>query len=152
RREERRLGVLRLVEELRRTCEREPRDRLLEREVGFGEHGCGGVGRADERLPHADGLRSLAGEDESGGGHRLQRSRRLAVHAGRRVRDCTQASRAGYPRLRESASVRPPMTVETRTGARRLGPPPPARAIARRFEADLSTTVLAAGTKISNVR
>lgn len=44
------------------------------------------------------------------------------------------------------------MTVETKTGARRLGPPPPARAIARRFEADLSATVLAAGTRISNVR
>jgi DNA-binding MarR family transcriptional regulator len=44
------------------------------------------------------------------------------------------------------------MTVETRPGARRLGPPPPARAIARRFEADLSATVLAAGSKISNVR
>ena len=44
------------------------------------------------------------------------------------------------------------MTVETRTGARRVGPPPPARAIARRFEADVSTTFLAAGTKISNVR
>ena len=44
------------------------------------------------------------------------------------------------------------MTVETRTGARRVGPPPPARAIARRFEADLSTTVLAAGTRITNVR
>ena len=44
------------------------------------------------------------------------------------------------------------MTVEPKAGGRRLGPPPPARAIARRFEADLSATVLAAGTRISNVR
>jgi DNA-binding MarR family transcriptional regulator len=39
-----------------------------------------------------------------------------------------------------------------RIAARRIAPPPPARAIARRFEADLSATVLAAGTRISNVR
>ena len=44
------------------------------------------------------------------------------------------------------------MTVESRPPARRVGPPPPARTIARRFEADLSATVLAAGTRISNVR
>jgi len=44
------------------------------------------------------------------------------------------------------------MTVETRSGTRRVGPPPPARAIARRFEADLSATVLAAGTRMPNVR
>jgi DNA-binding MarR family transcriptional regulator len=44
------------------------------------------------------------------------------------------------------------MTVESRPPGRRVGPPPPARAIARRFEADLSATVLAAGTRISNVR
>jgi len=52
----------------------------------------------------------------------------------------------------EPARSAEPMTVETKTGPRRLGPPPPARAIARRFEADLSATVLAAGTRISNVR
>src|SRR6266581_8662500 len=44
------------------------------------------------------------------------------------------------------------MTVDSRPPGRRVGPPPPARAIARRFEADLSATVLAAGTRISNVR
>jgi DNA-binding MarR family transcriptional regulator len=42
--------------------------------------------------------------------------------------------------------------TDGRTAARRGRTPPPARAIARRFEADLSTTVLAAGTRISNVR
>jgi DNA-binding MarR family transcriptional regulator len=46
----------------------------------------------------------------------------------------------------------PAMTVESRSPGRRVGPPPPARTIARRFEADLSATVLAAGTRISNVR
>ena len=54
------------------------------------------------------------------------------------------------------SSARPrrvrPMTVDSRPPGRRVGPPPPARAIARRFEADLSATVLAAGTRISNVR
>jgi DNA-binding MarR family transcriptional regulator len=44
------------------------------------------------------------------------------------------------------------MTVDTRSSGRKVGPPPPARTIARRFEADLSATVLAAGTRISNVR
>jgi DNA-binding MarR family transcriptional regulator len=44
------------------------------------------------------------------------------------------------------------MTVDSRSPARRVGPPPPARTIARRFEADLSATVLAAGTRITNVR
>jgi DNA-binding MarR family transcriptional regulator len=44
------------------------------------------------------------------------------------------------------------MSSEPRLSTRRLTPPPPARAIARRFEADLSATVLAAGTRISNVR
>src|SRR5215831_19983865 len=53
---------------------------------------------------------------------------------------------------REAITAPSPMTVETRTGTRRVGPPPPARTIARRFEADLSTTVLAAGTRITNVR
>ena len=43
------------------------------------------------------------------------------------------------------------MTVDSRPSSRRIGPPP-ARTIARRFEADLSATVLAAGTRISNVR
>ena len=38
------------------------------------------------------------------------------------------------------------MTVDSRPPGRRVGPPPPARAIARRFEADLSAT------RISNVR
>src|SRR5882762_234317 len=44
------------------------------------------------------------------------------------------------------------MASDSRPTTRRVAPPPPARAIARRFEADLSATVLAAGTRISNVR
>ena len=44
------------------------------------------------------------------------------------------------------------MTIDARPPARRVRTPPPARTIARRFEADLSATVLAAGTRITNVR
>lgn len=43
------------------------------------------------------------------------------------------------------------MARDTRFVRRRANPPP-ARAIARRFEADLSAPVLAAGTRVSNVR
>lgn len=44
------------------------------------------------------------------------------------------------------------MSIESRPPVRRVRTPPPARTIARRFEADLSATVLAAGTRITNVR
>jgi DNA-binding MarR family transcriptional regulator len=67
------------------------------------------------------------------------------------VRHCTQEPIHGYPPADASKRIGP-MTIDTKTGSRRVGPPPPARAIARRFEADLSATVLAAGTRITNVR
>src|SRR5512134_4117535 len=42
--------------------------------------------------------------------------------------------------------------AESRTAPRRARTPPPRRTIARRFEADLSAPVLAAGSRIQNVR
>jgi DNA-binding MarR family transcriptional regulator len=63
----------------------------------------------------------------------------------------TRAGVCEVARTSADLDILGPMTVETRS-ARRLAPPPPARAIARRFEADLSATVLAAGSKITNVR
>ena len=44
------------------------------------------------------------------------------------------------------------MSIDSRVPVRRVRTPPPARTIARRFEADLSATVIAAGTRITNVR
>jgi DNA-binding MarR family transcriptional regulator len=44
------------------------------------------------------------------------------------------------------------MAAEPRSAPRRLAAPPPRRTIARRFEADLSAPVLAAGSRIQNVR
>jgi DNA-binding MarR family transcriptional regulator len=44
------------------------------------------------------------------------------------------------------------MASEPRSSPRRVAAPPPRRTIARRFEADLSAPVLAAGSRIQNVR
>jgi DNA-binding MarR family transcriptional regulator len=59
------------------------------------------------------------------------------------MRDCTE--------LRVSVSSID-MASEPRSTPRRLSTPPPRRTIARRFEADLSAPVLAAGSRIQNVR
>src|SRR5258706_15393153 len=45
-----------------------------------------------------------------------------------------------------------PMAIEPRSTGRRVWGPPPRRAIARRFEADLSAPILAAGSRLPNVR
>src|SRR4029453_10906276 len=56
-------------------------------------------------------------------------------------------------RLHGSASARMLAAMaEARTSPRRLPVPPPRRTIARRFEADLSPAVLAAGSQVQNVR
>ena len=64
------LGVLGPVQDLGGAVPRESRDRLIERGIGGGKDGGGRRRRGDERLPHADRLRALAGEDEGRGGHR----------------------------------------------------------------------------------
>src|SRR5258706_11871660 len=45
-----------------------------------------------------------------------------------------------------------PMAIEPRSTGRRMSAPPPRRTIARRFEADLSAPILAAGSRLPNVR
>jgi len=44
------------------------------------------------------------------------------------------------------------MAIEPRSSGRRMSAPPPRRIIARRFEADLSAPILAAGSRLPNVR
>ncbi|HLQ47533.1 MAG TPA: MarR family transcriptional regulator [Candidatus Dormibacteraeota bacterium] len=44
------------------------------------------------------------------------------------------------------------MAIEPRSTGRRMSAPPPRRTIARRFEADLSAPILAAGSRLPNVR
>jgi DNA-binding MarR family transcriptional regulator len=44
------------------------------------------------------------------------------------------------------------MAMEPRSSGRRTSAPPPRRTIARRFEADLSAPILAAGSRLPNVR
>ena len=73
--------------------------------------------------------------------HRRERTRATHRHAERRVRDCTEVVLTDML----------PVMAESRTVSRRVTPPP-RRAIARRFEADLSAPVLAAGSRIQNVR
>src|SRR5258706_13415659 len=45
-----------------------------------------------------------------------------------------------------------PMAIEPRSTGRRMSAPPSRRTIARRFEADLSAPILAAGSRLPNVR
>src|SRR5258706_12642091 len=155
--QERRLGVLRPIEEVGGPGGGKLADRFAEGGAGGGEDGGGGRGRGGESLSHADRLRALAGEHEGRRGHPPQRTGRNHAHTGWRVRECTDLPGSGYPRaqarVRDPVAPRcPSVTVDSRSPGRRVGPPPPARTIARRFEADLSATVLAAGTRISNVR
>jgi DNA-binding MarR family transcriptional regulator len=44
------------------------------------------------------------------------------------------------------------MAIEPKSAGRRISAPPPSRTIARRFEADLSAPILAAGSRLPNVR
>jgi len=44
------------------------------------------------------------------------------------------------------------MAIEPKSAGRRISAPPPRRTIARRFEADLSAPILAAGSRLPNVR
>src|SRR5207247_8542556 len=100
RREERRLGVLGAVENVGGSVEGEPADRLAEGGISGGKDGRRGWERGGERPPHADGLRSLAGEDKGRRGHRSQGSRGIHAQTARRVRDCTQEAPSGYSRAR----------------------------------------------------
>jgi DNA-binding MarR family transcriptional regulator len=59
------------------------------------------------------------------------------------VRDCTEQG---------LSAIVPAMAIEPRTPGRRISAPPPRRTIARRFEADLSAPILAAGSRLPNVR
>ena len=70
RREEGGLGVLGPFQHFGRSVPGQGGDRLIERGIGGGKDGGGGRGHGDERLPHADRLRALAGEDEGRRGHR----------------------------------------------------------------------------------
>ena len=145
RREERRLGVLGPVERARPGRPR--RASLIgspsARSAAAKTAAAAGDGLG-EGPAHADGLRSLAGEDEGIACASLARVRaRAAVTRRRPVHGCTDVRArpvcfAAWPTERDPAT--------SRHAAARAG------AIARRFEADLSAPVLAAGNRLPNVR
>ena len=152
RREEGRLGVLGPVELIGRAVEGERADRFAEGGVGGGEDGGRSRRRRSERAvpcrPTASPGRGRRRQTRSS----CQRSGRIRRHAGRPVRDCTDCAALGSY---SEPMIRVESTDDRRIRGRRPPRPDrrrPARAIARRFEADLSATVLAAGTRIPNVR
>ena len=138
----RRLGVLGQVEGLGRAVPGERADRLAEGGIGGGEDGCGGGRPLGEGTAHADGLGTLSGAHEGDVGHArsvLGSARSLSAAT---VHGCTHLGRCRT--LSTVSDERPPTRPSTR--------PAPTRAIARRFEADLSAPVLAAGNRLPNVR